>query len=166
MRNEFYEVYLLLGSNMGDRMAHLAQARDLIAERIGAVTLTSHFYETQAWGKTEQADFINQAIAVETLQSPQEVLKNILQIEQDLGRTRTEKWESRTIDIDIALFDDKIVDDSDLQIPHPQLPQRNFALVPLMEIAGDVIHPVLNIPIEDVYMACKDPLDVVILDEL
>jgi 2-amino-4-hydroxy-6-hydroxymethyldihydropteridine diphosphokinase len=154
------KIHLLIGSNMGDRKAYLAKAAAEIGQKIGQITQKSRLYETQAWGLTDQPDFINQALEVETTLSPQETLKTILDIETNMGRTRTEKWAERTIDIDILLFADVIVEDTDLQIPHPRLPERNFALVPLMEIAGETEHPILKTTIEDIYMESTDTLDV------
>jgi 2-amino-4-hydroxy-6-hydroxymethyldihydropteridine diphosphokinase len=156
--------YLLIGSNKGDRKAFLAQAVDKINRTIGRVREKSKLYETQAWGVTNQPDFLNQALAVETSLNAHKVLEQILAIETEMGRTRTEKWTERTIDIDILLFDDVIVNSPNLTIPHPALPERNFALIPLIEIAGEVEHPVLHQTIEDIYFDCKDPLDVFLLD--
>jgi 2-amino-4-hydroxy-6-hydroxymethyldihydropteridine diphosphokinase len=154
------KIHLLIGSNMGDRKTYLAQAVAQIGQKIGTITEKSRLYETQAWGLTNQPDFMNQALEVETPLSPQETLEKILAIETDMGRIRTEKWAERTIDIDILLFSDMIVEEPDLQIPHPRLPERNFALVPLMEIAGEVEHPVLKTTIEDLYFESPDTLDV------
>jgi 2-amino-4-hydroxy-6-hydroxymethyldihydropteridine diphosphokinase len=154
------KIHLLIGSNMGDRQAYLAQAVAEIGQKIGKITQKSRLYETQAWGLTNQPDFINQALEVETTLSPQATLTTILGIETDMGRTRAEKWAERTIDIDILLFDDVVVEEADLQIPHPRLPERNFALVPLMEIAGELEHPILKTTIEDIYMESTDMLDV------
>jgi 2-amino-4-hydroxy-6-hydroxymethyldihydropteridine diphosphokinase len=158
-------VYLLIGSNKGDRKAFLAQALDKINRSIGRVTEKSKLYETQAWGVTNQSDFLNQAVAAETTLNPHKVLEQIIKIENEMGRVRTEKWAERTIDIDILLYDDVVVSDPDLVIPHPELQNRNFALVPLMEIAGEMEHPVLRQTIEDIYMDCMDTLDVFLLDE-
>jgi 2-amino-4-hydroxy-6-hydroxymethyldihydropteridine diphosphokinase len=154
------KIHLLIGSNMGDRQAYLAQATAEIGQKVGKVTQKSRLYETQAWGLTNQPDFINQALEVETTLSPQETLTTILDIETNMGRTRAEKWSERTIDIDILLFADVIVEEANLQIPHPRLPERNFALVPLMEIAGETEHPILKTTIEDIYMESTDTLDV------
>jgi 2-amino-4-hydroxy-6-hydroxymethyldihydropteridine diphosphokinase len=154
------KIHLLIGSNMGDRKAYLAQAIAEIGKKIGKITQKSRLYETQAWGLTNQPDFMNQALEVETPLSPQATLAKILDIETDMGRIRTEKYAERTIDIDILLFAEVIVEEADLQIPHPRLPERNFALVPLMEIAGEIEHPILKTTIEDIYFESPDTLDV------
>ena len=154
------KIHLLIGSNMGDRKAYLAQATAEIGKKIGKITQKSRLYETQAWGLTNQPDFMNQALEVETTLSPQATLAKILDIETDMGRIRTEKYAERTIDIDILLFSDVVVEEADLQIPHPRLPERNFALVPLMEIAGETEHPILKTTIEDLYFESPDTLDV------
>lgn len=164
MGNKIKHVYLHTGSNMGDREDNLRQANGLIEQYIGKIKEASHLYETQAWGKTDQPDFINQALMVETHQSPQEVLKSIFKIEELMGRVRSEKWASRVIDIDILLYGNQIINDKDLKIPHPHLHERNFVLIPLMEIAGEVEHPVMKLPIEEIYFECNDSLDVLMLD--
>ena len=157
-------VYLHTGSNMGDREDNLRQVNGLIEQHIGIIKKASHLYETQAWGKTAQSDFLNQALHVETALPPSQLMAKILNIEQEMGRVRTEKWSERIIDIDILLYNDKIINEKDLIIPHPHLHERNFVLIPLMEIAGYVEHPVLKLPIEDIYLNCKDTLDVIMLD--
>ena len=157
--------YLLIGSNQGDREALLAQAVEKINKTIGRVKEKSKLYETQAWGVTDQPDFLNQALAVDTTLHAQKVLDEILNIEKEMGRVRTQKWTERTIDIDILMYDDLVIQTPTLTIPHPALQERNFALIPLMEIAGEVEHPVLHLTIEEIYFDCKDPLDVFLLDE-
>jgi 2-amino-4-hydroxy-6-hydroxymethyldihydropteridine diphosphokinase len=164
MASKNNKAYLLTGSNLGDREDNLRQANGLIEQYIGKIKKASRLYESQAWGNTDQADFYNQALIVETILSPQDLMKNIHIIENQMGRTRTEKWGARIIDIDILLYDGRIINEKDLVIPHPSLPERNFALIPLMEIAGEVEHPVLNIPIEDIYFECKDPLEVIMVE--
>ncbi|MBB5439596.1 2-amino-4-hydroxy-6-hydroxymethyldihydropteridine diphosphokinase [Pedobacter sp. AK017] len=154
-------VYLLLGSNLGDRSELIKEAIEQIDKRIGQVFLTSAFYETSAWGKEDQPAFLNVAVGVNTALSPIQVLEMVLQIELDLGRVRHEKWGSRLIDIDIVLFGSKIVDNgSQLQIPHPQMQHRKFVLVPLAEIAPDSIHPVFKLTVSEILERLSDNLSV------
>lgn len=157
--------YLLLGSNEGDKLQYLKLATQAIEKRLGKIMSSSKHYETQAWGLTAQEDFINQAVVIETALSVEQLMSNIQHIENDLGRVRSEKWASRTIDIDILLFDDIVINKKDLVVPHPHLHERNFALIPLMEIAGDIEHPVLKKTIEDIYFSCTDPSEVILLSE-
>lgn len=157
-------VFLLLGSNMGDRLLFLSQAAKQIANRVGPIAKTSSFYQTAAWGNTDQPDFINQVLQVESLLSPAKVLETILDIEIELGRERIEKWGSRTIDIDILGYDEVIVDEPDLKIPHPNLHQRAFTLVPLLEIDPDWLHPVLKQSPEEMLSHLEDQLSVLKLN--
>lgn len=151
--------YLLLGSNMGDREIIINRAIELIQSRIGFVFISSSLYETAAWGKTDQAPFVNQAIGVKTTLKPILVLEQALQIEQELGRVRIEKWGERLIDIDILLYEQQVVDIKDrLQIPHPLMQDRKFVLEPLAEIAANYIHPVLNQSISNLSKNIIDPL--------
>lgn len=138
------DVFLLLGSNLGNRQLFLQQADDAIAQRVGNIIKRSSVYQTQSWGKTNEPDYLNQVLQVQTALPPREVLQCILAIEQTMGRERAEKWGSRTIDIDILFYGDEIVNQADLIIPHPHLHQRKFVLEPLAEIAPGYIHPVLN----------------------
>jgi 2-amino-4-hydroxy-6-hydroxymethyldihydropteridine diphosphokinase len=141
-------VYLSLGSNLGDREAHL---RDALA-RLGAagrVVAVSSFYETEPVEFTQQPWFLNCAVALETSKTPQQLMTTILGIEEEMGRQRVQKKGPRSIDIDILLFDNKILDDrildsKELTIPHPAMHQRRFVLEPLAEIAPDVLHPVMK----------------------
>jgi 2-amino-4-hydroxy-6-hydroxymethyldihydropteridine diphosphokinase len=99
-------------------------------------------YQTASWGNLDQPDFINQVIELKTSLSPADLLKAILKIENVLGRQRLKKWGSRTIDIDILLYEDQIVNTADLVIPHPYLSVRRFSLMPLSEIAPNLVHPI------------------------
>ncbi len=159
-------IFLHTGSNIGDREKNLAQARQRIATKIGTITSQSAIYETAAWGNTEQADFLNQAIGVNTDLSPQVLLTAVLDIENAMGRTRDagQRWQPRVIDIDILLYGDEIIEEVNLVIPHPELHKRNFVLVPLMEIAPEVLHPVLRLPIEELYFQSTDESEVILLE--
>ncbi|BAU55233.1 Bifunctional folate synthesis protein [Mucilaginibacter gotjawali] len=139
-----HEVFLLLGSNLGDRQLFMKQAIDQIESVIAPVLKKSSVYETQSWGKTDAPDYLNQVILLKTAFNPNEVLEKVLNIENRLGRRREEKWGSRTIDIDILLYDQQIINDPGLIIPHPELQKRRFTLEPLAEIAADTMHPVLK----------------------
>ena len=132
--------YLSLGSNVGDRVAHL---RDAIArlESIGRVVSVSSFYETEPVEVTDQPWFLNGAVGLETALTAEQLMARLLQIEQETGRRRVQKKGPRTIDIDILLFDDLILDSPDVTIPHPAMQERRFVLEPLAEIAAEARHP-------------------------
>ncbi|HTC46039.1 MAG TPA: 2-amino-4-hydroxy-6-hydroxymethyldihydropteridine diphosphokinase [Candidatus Aquilonibacter sp.] len=135
--------YLSLGSNIGDREAHLREAQGRL-EAVGQVANVSSYYETEPVEFTGQPWFLNCALALETSQTPQELMNSILRIEREMGRQRAQKKGPRTIDIDILLFGDEVIDSSELTIPHPAMHQRRFVLEPLAEIAPDVHHPTLK----------------------
>jgi 2-amino-4-hydroxy-6-hydroxymethyldihydropteridine diphosphokinase len=144
-RANLQTVYLLLGSNLGNREQILAKAIQLIDEKIGAIISQSRNYETKAWGKTDQPDFLNIAISITTNLMPIQVLEQTQAIEEQLGRVRIEKWGARLIDIDIIFYDQEIIDiPHRLHIPHPLVQERVFALEPLAEIASEFIHPILG----------------------
>jgi 2-amino-4-hydroxy-6-hydroxymethyldihydropteridine diphosphokinase len=136
-------VYLSLGSNMGDRAGHLREAIARL-ERCGRVTVVSSFYETEPVEFTDQAWFLNCAVALETSLDAGSLMKELLGIEQEMGRERLQKKGPRVIDIDILLFGDSVVDSTELTIPHAAMASRRFMLEPLAEIAADVRHPVLG----------------------
>ena len=136
-------VYLSLGSNVGDRAAHLRGAIALL-ELEGRVVSVSSLYETEPVEFTEQAWFLNCAVALETAETPEQLMAAILRIEQQMGRQRIQKKGPRTIDVDILLFGDKILDSPALTIPHPAMHERRFVLEPLGEIAPEARHSVLK----------------------
>jgi 2-amino-4-hydroxy-6-hydroxymethyldihydropteridine diphosphokinase len=152
--------FLLLGSNLGDRKKNLSTARNAIEISVGDVLKASSIYETGAWGKTNQPDFLNQALKVQTTLSPEDLLAEILKIELTMGRRREVHWGERTIDIDILLYETAIISLPSLTIPHPQLQNRRFALEPLAEIGGAEIHPVLGLTIQQILEKCSDVLEV------
>ena len=143
--------YLGLGANLGDRMGNLGQALDLLAStpRISTVAISS-IYETEPWGLTDQPNFLNLTVEILTSLDPGELLKAVKGIEQEIGRIPTVRYGPRSIDIDILLYGELVIDWStpDLQIPHPRMCERAFVLVPLAEIAGRVFHPTYRSTIE------------------
>ncbi len=165
------KTYLLLGSNIGKRELFLSQALEEIEKSAGKIIDRSSLYNTAAWparttdktggGKTDQNDFLNQAICIETGLSSQELLADLLNIEKKMGRTRDQKWEARTIDIDILFFNDDIIETAHLTIPHPYLHKRKFALIPLSEIAPNLIHPGMKKSIHKLLSECEENLSVV-----
>lgn len=153
--------YLSIGGNMGDRKSYLEAALEKLDKhpdcRLGSV---SHIYETPAWGKTDQADFLNLACQVETDLSAQEFLTFCQEIEQDLDRVRIEKWGQRTIDLDIIFWDDQVIEEENLQVPHPYAHERAFVLLPLTDIAADYYHPVLQKTVAELLLPLKDVKDI------
>lgn len=131
-----HQVYLGLGSNLGERKELIQKAITLVNERIGTVTRQSSLIETEPWGFESSHKFLNGVILCETALTPREVLKGTQQIERELGRKKktTLTYKDRSIDIDILLYDDLKVDEPDLKIPHPLMHQRDFVMIPLKEI--------------------------------
>lgn len=145
---------------MGNRAANLRKAANLISAQLGQVVLISAVYETAAWGKTDQKAFLNQVLEVLTPYTPYKTMEILLAIEHAMGRLRMEKWGPRKIDLDILFYEEEIINESSLVIPHPQIENRKFVLAPLHEIAPNWMHPVLKKSIEQLLFECKDPLEV------
>ena len=155
------QVYLLTGCNLGDRHGLLERAKKIIVEKIGEIDKESSIYETAPWGFESEQDFLNQVIYVSTDLSPKEVLNKCLEIENELGRVRqSEHYSSRTIDIDILFYNDEIINEQVLIIPHERLHKRRFTLEPLVEIAPDLIHPVIKKSLSDILKECNDNSEV------
>jgi len=152
--------YLLIGGNLGNRYAYLQKAVQFIQQSCGNIVHSSAIYETAAWGKTDQPSFFNQCLVLETELAPDQLMQKLLEIETTMGRKRTEKLGPRIIDLDILLIDGHIISTDLLTLPHPALPMRRFALLPLAEIAPDLIHPVLKKTIRELLAECTDELDV------
>jgi 2-amino-4-hydroxy-6-hydroxymethyldihydropteridine diphosphokinase len=138
------DVFLLLGGNLGNVSETFKEAKYLIIKKIGLVKAFSSLFQTEAWGVEEQPPYLNQILICESDLSASQVLKTILSIETQLGRTRNIRWEARVIDIDIIYFGHQTYNTPSLQVPHPRLHLRRFTLVPLCEIAPDFVHPVLQ----------------------
>lgn len=152
--------WLLTGSNMGIREDYLFAAKREIALQCGTVQKQSSIYETAAWGKTDQPAFLNQALEIMTPLNARQLIRRLLKIEKQLGRIREEKYGPRLIDIDILMYGDEIHQYDLLKLPHPELPNRRFALLPLAEIAGEVMHPVLQQSVAGLLAVCPDTLEV------
>ncbi len=154
------KVYLLIGGNMGDRMANLATALQLLEQEAGAINALSSIYETAAWGYTDQPHFLNQALLLETALSANDLMQCLLSIEKKMGRERNVPLGPRTIDLDIIYFNSTTINTPLLVVPHPRLSERRFALLPLVEIAPYYIHPVFNKTNSLLLKECGDSLAV------
>lgn len=152
------KIYLSLGSNIEDREYNIEDALDRIVENIGVVKKSSSYYETEPWGFQADERFLNIAALVETDLSPDDLMETITRIENRMGRIRDEKvrYTSRIIDIDILLYEDMVINQANLIIPHPRMHERNFVLGPLDEIAPEVIHPVFEKTISELLDTCSD----------
>lgn len=151
------DTYLSLGSNLGDRQAYLKAALKGLEELPETILVAvSNFYQTPAWGKTDQDDFLNLCVHIKTQLAPQELLAHTQSLELKLGRERHEHWGPRTIDIDVLLMGDLIIDEPNLKVPHPYMDQRAFVLLPLADLAPELKHPLLLKTIAELL----EPLDV------
>ena len=145
---------------MGQREDQLSYAAKLIEERCGSIIDRSSIFETAAWGKTNQENFLNQALVLETTLNPRDLLNEILYIENLMGRDRVEKYGPRIIDIDIIFFNHQKIKENGLVIPHPEMSRRRFVLEPLNEVIPAYIHPVLFKTVNELLHQCDDTLPV------
>ena len=141
-------IYLGLGSNLGDRLANLRAAVRALPPEV-SVVVESAVYETPPWGVENQPGFLNMVVRAETTLKPPALRDHVKRIEREVGRTETFRWGPRVIDIDILLYDDRIVDTPKLVIPHAQMHKRPFVLVPLVSIAPEVVHPALGLSMRE-----------------
>lgn len=144
-------VYLALGANLGDRLAALRGARTALRETPGVrVTASSSLYETDPAGGPEgQERYLNAVLEIETELSPRDLLRLCLEVEERFGRTRRERWEARTLDVDLLLYEAEVRSSPDLTLPHPRLHQRPFVLLPLRDLAPAAVHPLLGQTVEE-----------------
>ncbi|CAM1373214.1 2-amino-4-hydroxy-6-hydroxymethyldihydropteridine diphosphokinase [Tenacibaculum xiamenense] len=158
--------YLSLGTNQGDKLKNLQNAVNLIADKIGSVLKVASIYETPSWG-FDSDNFYNTCIEVSTYLPPDILINDLLAIEKELGRERgsTNGYSDRNIDIDILLFEDEIIFSQDLIVPHPRMLERKFALAPLAEIAGKMLHPIEKIKLSDCLKNCDDKSDITIISD-
>ena len=159
-------VYLLLGSNLGNKTANLKKATDALRSFAGTIPVQSHLYASPPWGFEHNEDFVNQAVLLETELAPHELLAGIHDIESEMGRVREPEqagYQARIIDIDIIYFNRDIIKTASLEIPHPRIHLRRFVLVPLDEIAPDFLHPVLQKTQTQLLKECSDISEVTLI---
>ena len=153
-------IYILLGSNLGDRIQVLCDTKSLIKQKAGDIIRSSSVYETEPWGVSNQPSFYNQVLELQTTLDAQSLLDCLQDIEKTIGKVKLGKWRERLIDIDILYYNHSIVDEASLKIPHPEIQNRRFTLVPLCEIAPDFINPVSQKTQKQMLAQCEDQLEV------
>ena len=145
----FHTAYVALGSNLGDKEANLRRALELLIERGVEIVKTSTFISTEPYGVTDQPQFLNGVCEVRTSLAPLAFLHTLLEIEQEMGRVRLRHWGERNIDLDLLLYEEVVMDTPELILPHPDMQNRDFVLLPLAEIAPELVHPILQKSIEE-----------------
>ena len=155
------KVYFLIGGNLGDRELILDQSINLMQQMIGNLLKLSPIYETEPWGFEHEQNFLNQVVVLESDMEPIQVLDRCQDIEKRMGRIRKEnRYSERTIDIDILFYEDRIINSARLEVPHPRMKDRKFALCPLQDIAKEFIHPVFQKSITELLDECLDDSEV------
>ena len=144
-------IFIALGSNLGDKESNMKEALQRLAQKGVTVCKVSGFMATRPYGVTDQPDFLNAVAEIKTDNSPTELLRVLLQVEQEMGRKRIRHWGERNIDLDLLLYDDQIINLPDLKVPHPDMQNRDFVLRPLAQIAPDTVHPVLRKTIKQLW---------------
>ncbi|MFQ5646634.1 MAG: 2-amino-4-hydroxy-6-hydroxymethyldihydropteridine diphosphokinase [bacterium] len=156
------EVFLSVGSNLGNRKANCELALQRLNQKRHRVVKRSSFYRTRPLGLTDQPNFLNIVVELLTESSPWTLLSDLQRIEKEIGRRRSVRWGPRLIDLDIIFFDRKVIKEKRLTVPHPLIQERGFVLIPLLEIAPDIAHPVLNRPCSTLLAELNEPSDSVI----
>jgi len=149
-------VYIQLGSNIGERESFITKSMHKVEDDIGKIITASSIFETTAWGNENQNNFLNSVIEIKTPFDAFTILQKSQEIENNLGRERSNKWGERTIDIDILFYNNKIINTKELTVPHPLIQKRKFVLVPLSEIAPNYMHPILKKNISTLLSESKD----------
>ncbi|PRR83410.1 2-amino-4-hydroxy-6-hydroxymethyldihydropteridine diphosphokinase [Clostridium vincentii] len=157
IKRSWHEAFLSIGSNMGDKEGNLNTAIKALRDNSNIIVeKVSSFIITEPWGKVDQDEFVNGAIKIKTLLSPKDLMKSLLNIEEDMKRVRRVKWGPRIVDLDIIFYDDLISEDDYVTLPHPRMEERQFVLIPLNEIAPNKIHPILKKRIFKLLKELKD----------
>ncbi|MFT5569819.1 MAG: 2-amino-4-hydroxy-6-hydroxymethyldihydropteridine diphosphokinase [Cyclobacteriaceae bacterium] len=158
-------IYILLGSNLLDRVKNLEKAEELLSVRDISILHKSSIYQSEPWGIADQPTFLNSVLSVSTHLSADLLLQSCLQVETEMGRVRVKKWGERLIDIDILYFNDQIIDSESLTVPHPGILDRRFTLLPLVEIAKNEKHPIAGLTQWALLERCSDTLNCHIYEE-
>ena len=151
-----HTVYISTGSNLGNREGFLSKAEEEITAHAGSIEAASLILETPPWGNTDQPHFLNRVLQVKTPLPPLFLMECLLDIEKRMGRNREEKWGPRIIDLDILFIDSLIIHEPGLSVPHPYLHEREFVLKPMVELAPDFVHPVLNKTMSELLQELND----------
>ena len=152
--------YILLGTNLGNKTQNLQTATQMLIGKVGTLQQSSAIYETMPWGVEDQPIFYNQVLAIDTNLEVNNLLEVTQSIEVTMGRQKYRKWGERLIDIDILYYDQVILENEHLNVPHSQIPNRRFTLIPLVEIAPDLQHPILKLTQTQLLEQCPDKLEV------
>ena len=149
-------IFLQLGSNVGNRGLYLKTAAKKIEQEVGNILNISSMHETEPWGHQNQSKFLNQVMLISSRLNPFDILDIAQRIEKDIGRRKSDKWGEREIDIDILFYNNEVISTNRLNIPHPLIHERLFVLIPLSEIAPDLVHPIYNKNVQTLLLECKD----------